>query len=149
VLRDERRGCSPAGLAEYMKRAYGLDGDAVSYLARLRGLPELREPEPTWEIVKEIAVDASSQAIMLRTAFHHWLLIYQNARRAWGRDRDGPLHAAGRLAAREAAARTPTRATRTWRRSSAVLPGSNRLPETAFTASDLRQGLDGHRHAGW
>src|SRR5262249_3005314 len=31
----------------------------------------------------EIAVDASSQAIV-RTALRDWLLIYQNARRAWG-----------------------------------------------------------------
>ena len=36
-----------------------------------------------WDVLEEIAVDASSQATV-RTAFRDWLLIYQNARRAWG-----------------------------------------------------------------
>jgi hypothetical protein len=65
-----------------MKRAYQLDEDAVAYW---RAYEDFRGfvTEPVWELVKEIAVDASSQAIV-RTAFHHWLLIYRNARQAWG-----------------------------------------------------------------
>jgi pyrroloquinoline quinone (PQQ) biosynthesis protein C len=82
VLRDERPWLCQRGLAEYMKRAYALDDDAVAYW---RAYEDFRSfvTEPAWELLKEIAVDASSQAIV-RTAFHHWLLIYQNARRAWG-----------------------------------------------------------------
>ena len=82
VVRDERPWLCQRGLAEYMKRAYQLDDDAVSYW---RAYEDFRAfvTEPVWEIVKEIAVDASSQAIV-RTAFEHWLLIYQNARHAWG-----------------------------------------------------------------
>jgi pyrroloquinoline quinone (PQQ) biosynthesis protein C len=82
VVRDERPWLCQRGLAEYMKRAYDLDEDAVSYW---RAYEDFRAfvTEPVWDIVKEIAVDASSQATV-RTAFHHWLLIYQNARRAWG-----------------------------------------------------------------
>jgi hypothetical protein len=65
-----------------MKRAYQLDEDAVAYW---RAYEDFRGfvTEPVWELVKDIAVDASSQAIV-RTAFHHWLLIYRNGRRAWG-----------------------------------------------------------------
>ena len=81
VLRDERPWLCQRGLAEYMKRAYQLDDDAVAYW---RAYEDFRSfvTEPAWELVKDIAVDASSQATV-RTAFHHWLLIYQNARRAW------------------------------------------------------------------
>jgi hypothetical protein len=72
----------PARLAEYIKRAYQLDEDAVSYW---RAYEDFRAfvTEPVWDLLKQFAVDASSQAIV-RTAFHNWLLIYQNARRAWG-----------------------------------------------------------------
>ena len=82
VVRDERPWLCQRGLAEYMKRAHQLDEDAVAYW---RAYEDFRGfvTEPVWELVKEIAVDASSQAIV-RTAFHHWLLVYQNARRAWG-----------------------------------------------------------------
>jgi pyrroloquinoline quinone (PQQ) biosynthesis protein C len=82
VVRDERPWLCGRGLAEYMKRAYQLDDDAVSYW---RAYEDFRSfvTEPVWDVLKDVAVDASSQAIV-RTAFHHWLLIYQNARRAWG-----------------------------------------------------------------
>ena len=82
VVRDERPWLCQRGLAEYLKRSYGLDDDAVSYW---RAYEDFRGfvTEPVWDLVREIAVDASSQAIV-RTAFQHWLAIYQNARRAWG-----------------------------------------------------------------
>jgi pyrroloquinoline quinone (PQQ) biosynthesis protein C len=82
VLRDERPWLCQRGLAEYMKRAYALDEDAVAYW---RAYEDFRSfvTEPVWDLVHDIAVDASSQAIV-RTAFHHWLLIYRNARQAWG-----------------------------------------------------------------
>lgn len=82
VVRDERPWLCQRGLAEYMKRAYQLDEDAVSYW---RAYEDFRGfvTEPVWDLLKQIAVDASSQAIV-RTAFRDWLLIYQNARRAWG-----------------------------------------------------------------
>jgi pyrroloquinoline quinone (PQQ) biosynthesis protein C len=82
VVRDERPWLCQRGLAEYMKRAYQLDEDAVAYW---RAYEDFRSfvTEPVWELLEQFAVDASSQAIV-RTAFHHWLLIYQNARRAWG-----------------------------------------------------------------
>jgi pyrroloquinoline quinone (PQQ) biosynthesis protein C len=82
VVRDERPWLCQRGLAEYMKRAYQLDEDAVAYW---RAYEDFRSfvTEPVWDILEEIAVDASSQAT-IRTAFRDWLLIYQNARRAWG-----------------------------------------------------------------
>jgi pyrroloquinoline quinone (PQQ) biosynthesis protein C len=82
VVRDERPWLCQRGLAEYLKRAYGLDEDAVSYW---RAYEDFRSfvTEPVWDLVRDVAVDGSSQAIV-RTAFHHWLLIHQNARRAWG-----------------------------------------------------------------
>jgi pyrroloquinoline quinone (PQQ) biosynthesis protein C len=82
VVRDERPWLCQRGLAEYMKRAYQLDDDAVAYW---RAYEDFRGfvTEPVWELLKDIAVDASAQAIV-RTAFRDWLLIYQNARRAWG-----------------------------------------------------------------
>lgn len=82
VVRDERPWLCQRGLAEYLKRAYELDEDAVAYW---RAYEDFRSfvTEPVWDLCAEIAVDASSQALV-RTAFHHWLLIYQNARRAWG-----------------------------------------------------------------
>ena len=52
-----------------------------------------------WDIVREFAVDASQQEL-LRTTLHHWLLIYQNMRRAWNEIVSGALRAARlRLAA--------------------------------------------------
>jgi pyrroloquinoline quinone (PQQ) biosynthesis protein C len=82
VVRDERPWLCQRGLAEYLKRAYQLDEDAVSYW---RAYEDFRGfvTEPVWELAKQFAVDASSQAIV-RTAFRDWLLIYRNARRAWG-----------------------------------------------------------------
>jgi pyrroloquinoline quinone (PQQ) biosynthesis protein C len=82
VVRDERPWLCQRGLAEYMKRAYKLDEDAVAYW---RAYEDFRGfvTEPVWDVVQDIAVDASSQAT-IRTAFRDWLLIYQNARRAWG-----------------------------------------------------------------
>jgi pyrroloquinoline quinone (PQQ) biosynthesis protein C len=82
VVRDERPWLCQRGLAEYLKRAYRLDEEAVSYW---RAYEDFRGfvTEPVWDLLKQFAVDASSQAIV-RTAFHHWLLIDQNARRAWG-----------------------------------------------------------------
>lgn len=81
VTRDERPWLCQRGIAEYMKRAYKLDDDAVAYW---RAYEDFRSfvPEPVWEIGREFAVDAAEQAL-LRTTLLHWLLIYQNARRAW------------------------------------------------------------------
>lgn len=82
VVRDERPWLCQRGIAEYMKRAYGLDDDAVAYW---RAYEDFRSfvTEPVWDVVREIAVDGSQQE-RLRTTLHHWLLVYQNARRAWG-----------------------------------------------------------------
>jgi hypothetical protein len=81
VVRDERPWLCQRGLAEYLKRAWQLDDDAVAYW---RAHEDFRGfvTEPVWDLVREFAADASQQEV-LRTTLHHWLLIYQNARRAW------------------------------------------------------------------
>jgi TENA/THI-4/PQQC family len=81
VVRDERPWLCQRGIAEYMKRAYNLDDDAVAYW---RAYEDFRGfvSEPVWDIVREFAGDAAQQEL-LRTTLHHWLLIYQNMRRAW------------------------------------------------------------------
>lgn len=81
VVRDERPWLCQRGIAEYMKRAYRLDDDAVAYW---RAYEDFRSfvCEPVWDILREIAQDAEQQAL-LRTTLHHWLLLYQNMRRAW------------------------------------------------------------------
>ena len=81
VVRDERPWLCQRGIAEYLKRAYSLDDDAVAYW---RAHEDFRGfvCEPVWEVVREFAVDASQQEL-LRTTLHHWLLIYQNMRTAW------------------------------------------------------------------
>ena len=82
VVRDERPWLCQRGIAEYMKRAYQLSDDAVAYW---RAYEDFRGfvSEPVWDIVREFAVDAAQQEL-LRTTLHHWLLIYQNMRHAWG-----------------------------------------------------------------
>ena len=81
VARDERPFLCQRGLAENMKRAFDLSDDAVAYW---RAYEDFRGfvCEPVWDLVREIAVDPSQQAL-LRTTLHHWLLVYQNMRRAW------------------------------------------------------------------
>ncbi len=81
VGRDERPWLCQRGLAEYMKRAWGLDDDAVAYW---RAYDDFRGfvTEPVWDLVRELASDGSQQEL-LRTTLHHWLLVYGNMRRAW------------------------------------------------------------------
>jgi pyrroloquinoline quinone (PQQ) biosynthesis protein C len=81
VQRDERPWLCQRGMAEYMKRAWQLDDDAVAYW---RAYEDFRGfvTEPVWDIVRELAVDGSQQQL-IRTTLHHWLLIYANMRRAW------------------------------------------------------------------
>ncbi|HWP65900.1 MAG TPA: hypothetical protein VNO26_08320 [Candidatus Limnocylindria bacterium] len=81
VHRDERPWLCQRGMAEYMKRAWRLDDDAVAYW---RAYEDFRGfvTEPVWTLAREIATDASQQQVM-RTTLHHWLLIYGNMRRAW------------------------------------------------------------------
>ena len=81
VHRDERPWLCQRGMAEYMKRAWHLDDDAVAYW---RAYEDFRSfvTEPVWELAREIAVDAAQQQL-IRTTLHHWLLIYQNMRRGW------------------------------------------------------------------
>jgi pyrroloquinoline quinone (PQQ) biosynthesis protein C len=81
VWRDERPWLCQRGLAEYMKRAWKLDDDAVAYW---RAYEDFRGfvTEPVWDLVRELAVDGTQQAV-LRTTLHHWLLIHANMRRAW------------------------------------------------------------------
>jgi pyrroloquinoline quinone (PQQ) biosynthesis protein C len=81
VVRDERPWLCQRGMAEYVKRAWHLDDDAVAYW---RAYEDFRGfvTEPVWDLVGELAVDGAVQA-WLRTALHHWLLLYQNMRRAW------------------------------------------------------------------
>jgi hypothetical protein len=81
VTRDERPWLCQRGIAEYMKRAYDLDEDAVAYWRAYEDFTGFVR-EPVWEIVREIAGDASQQAL-LRTTLHHWLLLYGNMRTAW------------------------------------------------------------------
>jgi pyrroloquinoline quinone (PQQ) biosynthesis protein C len=82
VVRDERPWLCQRGIAENMKRAYGLDDHAVAYW---RAYEDFRSfvCEPVWEITRDLAVDASQQEL-LRTTLHHWLLVQQNMRAAWG-----------------------------------------------------------------
>jgi pyrroloquinoline quinone (PQQ) biosynthesis protein C len=81
VTRDERPFLCQRGLAESMKRGFGLSDDAVAYW---RAYEDFRGfvCEPVWELVRDIAVDASQQAL-LRTTLRDWLLLYANMRRAW------------------------------------------------------------------
>lgn len=81
VTRDERPWLCQRGIAEYMKRAYQLDDDAVAYWRAYEDFTGFVR-EPVWEVARELAVDATQQA-RLRTTLHHWLLIYQNMRAAW------------------------------------------------------------------
>lgn len=82
VTRDERPWLCQRGIAENVRRAFGLGEEAVAYW---RAYEDFRGfvTEPVWDIVREIAVDGSQQAL-LRTTLQHWLLIFQNMRRAWG-----------------------------------------------------------------
>lgn len=81
VVRDERPWLCQRGIAEYMKRAFDLNDDAVAYW---RAYEDFRSfvCEPVWEMVREFAEDGAQQQL-LRTTLHHWLLLYQNMRRAW------------------------------------------------------------------
>jgi len=81
VTRDERPWLCQRGMAEYLKRAWGLDDEAVAYW---RAYEDFRGfvTEPVWTLVREIATDGSQQQLV-RTTLHHWLLVYQNMRRAW------------------------------------------------------------------
>jgi pyrroloquinoline quinone (PQQ) biosynthesis protein C len=81
VWRDERPWLCQRGLAEYMKRAWKLDDDAVAYW---RAYEDFRGfvTEPVWDLVGEIATDGTQQAV-LRTTLRHWLLVHENMRRAW------------------------------------------------------------------
>lgn len=81
VVRDERPWLCQRGIAEYMKRAFDLTDEAVAYW---RAYEDFRSfvCEPVWEIVCEFAEDGAQQQL-LRTTLHHWLLLYQNMRRAW------------------------------------------------------------------
>ena len=56
VVRDERPWLCQRGIAEYMKRAWKLDDDAVAYW---RAYEDFRGfvTEPVWDLVREIAVD--------------------------------------------------------------------------------------------
>ena len=94
VGRDERPWLCQRGLAEYMKRAWNLDDDAVAYW---RAYEDFRGfvTEPVWDIVREMATDGAQQQV-LRTTLHHWLLIYGAMRRAWNEIVAGTLHAARR-----------------------------------------------------
>jgi pyrroloquinoline quinone (PQQ) biosynthesis protein C len=82
VVRDERPYLCQRGIAEYMKRAWHLDDDAVAYWRAYEDFTGFVR-EPAWEIAREIATDAAQQQ-HLRTVLHHWLLLYQNMRTAWG-----------------------------------------------------------------
>lgn len=81
VTRDERPWLCQRGIAEYLKRAYQLDDDAVAYWRACEDFTGFVR-EPVWEIAAELAIDATQQA-RLRTTLHHWLLLYQNMRAAW------------------------------------------------------------------
>ena len=60
VGRDERPWLCQRGLAEYMKRAWNLDDDAVAYW---RAYEDFRGfvTEPVWDLVRELATDARSR----------------------------------------------------------------------------------------
>jgi hypothetical protein len=81
VTRDERPWLCQRGIAEYLKRAYQLDDEAVAYWRAYEDFTGFVR-EPVWELVREFAADAAQQAL-LRTTLHHWLLLYQNMRTAW------------------------------------------------------------------
>jgi len=82
VVRDERPWLCQRGIAEYMRRAWDLDDEAIAYW---RAYEDFRGfvTEPVWDIVRELAADASQQQLV-RTTLRHWLLIYQGMRQAWG-----------------------------------------------------------------
>jgi pyrroloquinoline quinone (PQQ) biosynthesis protein C len=87
VVRDERPFLCQRGIAEYMKRAWQLDDEAVAYWRAYEDFTSFVR-EPVWEIARELAADATQQQRM-RTVLHHWLLLYQNMRAAWGEMVDG------------------------------------------------------------
>jgi pyrroloquinoline quinone (PQQ) biosynthesis protein C len=87
VVGDERPYLCQRGIAGCVKRALGLDDDAVAYFRALEDFREA-ESETAWRVVREIAVEGSQQE-WLRRAVRHWLGIYRNMRRAWNEIADG------------------------------------------------------------
>lgn len=69
------------GFAEYMRRNYGLSDGAADYWRAYEDFHSL-DGERAWEIVAELASDASSQATIHRT-FLHSVSVYQSMRKAW------------------------------------------------------------------
>ena len=88
VVRDERPWLCQRGIAEYMKRAWELDDDAVAYW---RAYEDFRGfvTEPVWDLVRELATDASQQQ---RAAHHAAALAAHLPEHAPGLERDRRRH---------------------------------------------------------
>ena len=89
VVRDERPWLCQRGIAEYMKRAWNLDDDAVAYW---RAYEDFRGfvTEPVWDIVRELAADGAQQQ---RAAHHAAPLAAHLPEHAAGLERDRRRHA--------------------------------------------------------
>jgi len=81
VIADPSGFLAQKGFAEYMRRNYGLAEGATAYWRAYEDFHSL-DGERAWEMVAELATDASTQATIRRT-FLHSLSIYQCMRKAW------------------------------------------------------------------
>jgi pyrroloquinoline quinone (PQQ) biosynthesis protein C len=86
ALMDAAGDASPflcqKGFAEYLRRNYGLPQGATDYWRAYEDFHSL-DGERAWEIVGQLAADASTQSVVRRT-FRHFLSVYRSMRRAWG-----------------------------------------------------------------
>lgn len=81
VVSDPSAFLAQKGFAEYVRRNYGLAAGATDYWRAYEDFPSL-DGERAWEIVTELATDASAQATIRRTLLHS-VSVYQCMRKAW------------------------------------------------------------------
>lgn len=81
VLGDDSPLLCQKGFAEYLRRGYGLAEGATDYWRAYEDFQSL-DGGRAWEIVAELARDASTQAVVRRT-LRHSLSVGQAMRRAW------------------------------------------------------------------
>jgi pyrroloquinoline quinone (PQQ) biosynthesis protein C len=69
------------GFAEYLRRHYSLADGATDYWRAYEDFHSL-DGERAWEIVADLATDASTQAVVRRT-FRRSVSVYRSMRKAW------------------------------------------------------------------
>lgn len=81
VVGDHSAFLAQKGFAEYVRRNYSLAEGSTDYWRAYEDFRSL-DGARAWDIVRELATDASSQAVVRRT-FLHSLSVYRCMRRAW------------------------------------------------------------------